>query len=219
MTSEHPLPALGARSSARFDSAIGTIEAEARVVAHTTHDRRWALTHVRVLDAAPHVASRAQPDSSGAESTPALRPPDEPAIFAHLAHELDEYLAGTRRAFTVAIDLGDIDGFAVTVLACILQIPYAHVASYGEIAAQAGSPGAARAVGTVCARTPISLVIPVHRVVRANGSLGDYGSRPGLKRQLIDLEDRVYTELKAARTASSSSAARKKSAAGAGSAS
>lgn len=214
MTSEHPLPALGARSSARFDSAIGTIEAEARVVAHTTHDRRWALTHVRVLDAAPHVASRAQPDGSQTKS-----PPDEPAIFAQLAHELDEYLVGTRRTFTVAIDLGDIDGFAVTVLACILQIPYAHVASYGEIAAQAGSPGAARAVGTVCARTPISLVIPVHRVVRANGSLGDYGSRPGLKRQLIDLEDRVYTELKAARTASSSSAARTKSAAGAGSAS
>ena len=52
----------------------------------------------------------------------------------------------------------------------------------------AGHPRAARAVGTACATTPLSIVVPVHRVVRADGSLGEYGGRPELKRRLLDLE-------------------------------
>ena len=53
----------------------------------------------------------------------------------------------------------------------------------------AGSPRAARAVGTACATTPFSIVVPVHRVVRADGSIGEYGGRPEVKRFLIELEN------------------------------
>ena len=62
------------------------------------------------------------------------------------------------------------------------------IAGYGEVAISAGRPRAARAVGTACARTPFSIVVPVHRVVRADGSLGEYGGRPDVKQYLIDLE-------------------------------
>ncbi|CAH0166371.1 methylated-DNA--[protein]-cysteine S-methyltransferase [Microbacterium sp. Bi128] len=55
----------------------------------------------------------------------------------------------------------------------------------------AGSPGAARAVGTACARTPFSIVVPVHRVVRADGSIGEYGGHPEVKHFLLDLENGV----------------------------
>ncbi len=62
------------------------------------------------------------------------------------------------------------------------RIPYGETAGYGEVAISAGSPGAARAVGTACATTPFSIIVPVHRVVRADGSLGEYGGRPEVKR-------------------------------------
>jgi methylated-DNA-[protein]-cysteine S-methyltransferase len=71
------------------------------------------------------------------------------------------------------------------------RIPYGETASYGEVAIMAGSPGAARAVGTAMSRNPISLVIPCHRVIRADGSIGGYGNGTAgihLKRRLLDLE-------------------------------
>ena len=68
------------------------------------------------------------------------------------------------------------------------EIPYGETAGYGEVAAHAGSPRAARAVGTACATTPFSIVVPVHRVVRADGSIGEYGGHPEDKAFLLDLE-------------------------------
>jgi methylated-DNA-[protein]-cysteine S-methyltransferase len=73
----------------------------------------------------------------------------------------------------------------------VCEIPYGEVASYAEVAIAAGSPGANRAVGTACARTPISIVVPAHRVVRSDGSIGEYGGHPERKRYLLDLEERV----------------------------
>ncbi|MCO7202063.1 methylated-DNA--[protein]-cysteine S-methyltransferase [Microbacterium sp. CnD16-F] len=116
-------------------------------------------------------------------------PDDGPAREA--AGELDEYFAGARRAFSVPLDWRLTAGFTRQALEAIAGIPYGETASYAEIAIAAGSPRAHRAVGTACARTPWSIVLPAHRVIRSDGSLGEYGGRPEHKRFLLDLEERV----------------------------
>lgn len=102
--------------------------------------------------------------------------------------QLDEYFEGERRAFDLPLDWRLTAGFARTALQAVCEIPYGETAGYGEVAISAGSPRAARAVGTACRATPFSIVVPVHRVVRADGSLGEYGGRPEVKRFLVDLE-------------------------------
>nr|WP_205827308.1 MGMT family protein [Microbacterium excoecariae] len=79
-------------------------------------------------------------------------------------------------------------GFAAEALRLVAEIPYGETASYGEIAARAGRPRAARAVGTACRFTPITLVVPAHRVIRSDGSVGEYAGREDVKRFLLDLE-------------------------------
>ena len=112
----------------------------------------------------------------------------DPTAVEHIAAQLREYFAGERTAFDVDIDWSLTHGFPRAALQAICEIPYGETAAYGEVAISAGSPGAARAVGTACARTPISLVVPVHRVLRSDGSIGRYGRHPEVKRFLVDLE-------------------------------
>ena len=109
--------------------------------------------------------------------------------------QLDEYFEGDRTRFTVPLDLSGYEGFIRTALEEMCEIPYGETVSYGELAVLAGAPGAARAAGSACARTPISVVIPAHRVVRSDGSLGEYGGRPEVKRFLLDLESEVAANL------------------------
>ena len=113
---------------------------------------------------------------------------DEGAAAAASA-QLGEYFDGDRRAFDIPLDWRLTRGFHREALQAICDIPYGETASYGEVAITAGRPGAARAVGTACRLTPFSLVVPVHRVVRSDGSIGEYGARPEVKRFLIELEN------------------------------
>lgn len=117
----------------------------------------------------------------------ALPTPDDAAGGA-IDRQLDEYFEGERRDFDVDLDWRLVNGFRRAALEAVRDIPYGETAGYGEVAIAAGSPGAARAVGTACATTPFSIVVPVHRVVRADGSLGEYGGHPEMKRYLLDLE-------------------------------
>lgn len=112
---------------------------------------------------------------------------DEQAAAA-VAKQLDEYFDGNRHRFDVPLDLTGVSAFGRDALAEIGEIPYGQTASYGEIAARCGHERAHRAVGSFCATTPISLVIPVHRVVRSDGSPGQYGRHPEVKRFLLELE-------------------------------
>jgi methylated-DNA-[protein]-cysteine S-methyltransferase len=112
----------------------------------------------------------------------------DPEPAAALVAQLDEYFAGSRRQFDVVLDWGDVGGFTREALEAVRRIPYGETASYGEVAVLAGRPRAHRAVGTACARTPFSIVVPAHRVVRSDGSIGEYGGHPEVKRALLDLE-------------------------------
>ena len=105
-----------------------------------------------------------------------------------VARELDEYFAGARTQFDLPLDFQLAKGFRREVLRHLPEIEYGHTASYSVVAAAAGSPRAVRAVGTACAKNPLPLVVPCHRVVRSDGSLGQYAGGPELKAVLLDLE-------------------------------
>ncbi|NMD63594.1 UNVERIFIED_ORG: methylated-DNA-[protein]-cysteine S-methyltransferase [Nocardia globerula] len=107
-----------------------------------------------------------------------------------VARELDEYFAGARREFDLDLDFQLAKGFRREVLRQLPEIEYGHTASYSTVAAASGSPRAVRAVGTACAKNPLPLVVPCHRVVRSDGSLGQYAGGPELKAVLLDLESR-----------------------------
>ncbi len=128
--------------------------------------------------------------ASGLDASPQLVTAG--AILRDAAAQLDEYFAGALRAFTVPLDWRHVHGFAADALRAVVDVPYGETAAYGEVAIMAGRPRAARAVGTACARSPWSIIVPAHRVVRADGSIGPYGSNPETKRFLIDLERRAH---------------------------
>jgi methylated-DNA-[protein]-cysteine S-methyltransferase len=108
-----------------------------------------------------------------------------------VARELDEYFAGRRTAFDVPLDLRLLRGFRREVVLHLPDIAYGHTASYAEMAGLAGSPRAVRAVGTACALNPLPVVLPCHRVVRSDGSPGQYAGGAAAKLTLLDLETRV----------------------------
>lgn len=116
-------------------------------------------------------------------------PVHDPEAAADATAELDDYFAGRLKRFETPIDWRLAPaGFAREALRAVREVPYGEVATYGEIAIAAGSPRAHRAVGSACARTPISVIVPAHRVVRSDGSIGEYGGHPERKRFLLDLE-------------------------------
>jgi len=104
------------------------------------------------------------------------------------ATQLDEYFRGRRVTFDLALDLRLTTGFRRDVIAHLPDIEYGHTASYAQVAASAGSPRAVRAVGTACAKNPLPVVVPCHRVVRSDGSIGQYVGGIDAKRILLDLE-------------------------------
>ncbi|HYU03045.1 MAG TPA: methylated-DNA--[protein]-cysteine S-methyltransferase [Jatrophihabitantaceae bacterium] len=111
-----------------------------------------------------------------------------PARLDGAARELDEYFAGRRRVFDLPLDMRLAHGFRRTVLTHLRDIAYGSTESYAVVAAAAGSPAAVRAVGTACANNPLPVVVPCHRVVRSDGSTGQYRGGPEAKRQLLSLE-------------------------------
>ncbi|HEX2194741.1 MAG TPA: methylated-DNA--[protein]-cysteine S-methyltransferase [Candidatus Limnocylindria bacterium] len=106
----------------------------------------------------------------------------------HVMRELRAYFDGRLRTFSVALDLTDVTAFDGAVYRAARTIPYGETASYGDLALMAGHPRAARAVGGAMARCPYSPVVPCHRVIHADGSIGGWGSQPWTKRWLLDLE-------------------------------
>jgi methylated-DNA-[protein]-cysteine S-methyltransferase len=102
--------------------------------------------------------------------------------------ELDEYFAGRRDRFDLALDRQLMSPFGRRVLEVTGSIPYGSVSTYGEVAAQAGSPRAFRAAGNALGANPLPIVVPCHRVVHAGGRLGGYTGGVQRKRTLLALE-------------------------------
>jgi methylated-DNA-[protein]-cysteine S-methyltransferase len=122
------------------------------------------------------------PDNCAGGSEPAQR-------WAGLAvAQVVEYLSGARREFTVPIDWRGVSDFSRQVLESCARIPYGQTQTYGELAAAAGRPRAARAVGQALAHNRLPLILPCHRILAAEGGLGGFGLGLEIKRRLLDLE-------------------------------
>lgn len=104
--------------------------------------------------------------------------------------QLQEYLNGQRKEFTLPLDWQQINGFQKEVLEIACEIPFGEVRTYGQIAAAVAKPKASRAVGAALARNPLPILIPCHRVVAASGHLTGYLGEKGIhtKKFLLELE-------------------------------
>jgi methylated-DNA-[protein]-cysteine S-methyltransferase len=111
-----------------------------------------------------------------------------PARLDEPARQLDEYFAGTRHSFDVPLDHALSGGFRARVQHSLPDIGYGRTATYAEVAAAVGNPKAVRAVGTACATNPLPVVVPCHRVLRSDGTLGGYVGGAAVKRELLELE-------------------------------
>ncbi|MCW2521711.1 MAG: methylated-DNA--protein-cysteine methyltransferase [Frankiales bacterium] len=112
-----------------------------------------------------------------------------PKRLDEAAQQLEDYFAGRRQHFDLPLDWQLSAGFRRIVLNDLAtDIDYGHTATYRELATLAGSPNAVRAVGTACATNPIPVVVPCHRVVRSDGTIGGYRGGPDAKVALLALE-------------------------------
>jgi O-6-methylguanine DNA methyltransferase len=108
--------------------------------------------------------------------------------FSSLKKDLKSYFSGKRVSFRQALDLSGGTPFQKRVWKAMQKIPPGQTKSYGWLARQAGGKNKARAVGAACGANPIPIIVPCHRVVRSDGSLGGYGGGLGAKRKLLSLE-------------------------------
>jgi len=106
------------------------------------------------------------------------------------AREVDEYFSGQREAFDLPLDLSLSRGFRQLVQRHLPEIGYGQTRTYGQVAELVGNPKAVRAVGTACATNPLPVVVPCHRVLRADGTPGGYIGGPDTKKALLRLEAR-----------------------------
>jgi len=181
------------RAAARFaatahaDVRIAELDTPAGRVLAAVTDR--GLARIAYLDT--HGGADAVVDDLAARLSPRIL--ERPAALGDLARELDEYFAGSRRSFDLPLDWSLVPVFGRRVLRATARIPYGAVATYGEVATLAGSPGGARATGNALGANPIPIVVPCHRVVRAGGALGGYTGGAERKQLLLGVEGRGLT--------------------------
>jgi methylated-DNA-[protein]-cysteine S-methyltransferase len=117
---------------------------------------------------------------------------EDPRGLRTVGRELAAYFAGRLRRFTVPVDLQLAPTpFARAVLEVTCTIPYGELRTYGDVAAEAGKPGAARAAGSALRRCPIELFVPCHRVVPAGPGFGTYGGEEDRRLRLLRLEGAI----------------------------
>lgn len=161
------------------------------------HRVPWKATFLTVLyDPAqwPRVRAILLPGPAGELAGRQTLAGDPPPV----AEKIRAYLAGEQPAFSLAdLDLTLLAPFETVVTRVVFAIPHGEVRTYGEVAREANNPGAARAVGQVMANNRFPLVVPCHRVVRADHNLGGFGGGAPMKKELLALEgvavnDRFY---------------------------
>lgn len=125
---------------------------------------------------------RHQPDT---RAWPTL--PDHP-LLQQAMMQLTQYFAGQRRQFDLRLDLSAGTAFQQAVWQALLSLAFGQTCSYGALSAQLGRPTAVRAVSSAVARNPLSLIVPCHRVLGANGDLTGYAGGLDRKAELLKLE-------------------------------
>lgn len=128
-----------------------------------------------------------------AAERPAFAEEGSTPLLRMAAKQISEYFAGTRTAFELPLKIS-AKGFGARVYEEMSRIPYGETISYKELAKAAGSPNAARAVGNICGADPLILLIPCHRVICSDGSIGGYALGREKKTLLLELEKNTIRE-------------------------
>jgi methylated-DNA-[protein]-cysteine S-methyltransferase len=117
------------------------------------------------------------------------------ASFKTIRTLLDRYLQGREVDFEIDVDISSLGKFTQKVLYELMEIPYGETRTYGWLAGKVGKPGAARAVGQALKRNPIPIIIPCHRIIRDDGTIGGFSMGVNIKERLLALEGvRVKTQ-------------------------
>ena len=124
-------------------------------------------------------------------NSPAREGAEEPPVVKKAFEELDMYLEGRLKKFTVPIK-PEGTGFQKTVWQNLMKIPYGETATYREIAIRSGNSRAVRAVGAANNRNPIAIIIPCHRVIGADGKICGYAAGAKIKEALLKIEGAVF---------------------------
>jgi len=146
------------------------------------------------ITATPRGISRVRLLGRGAISRPCSNAPQSRCARRHIDYllvQLRAYFDGQPVPFDVPLDLSAATPFQQRVWRACARIPYGQVRSYEELAETTGCPRAARAVGQAMSANQIPIVVPCHRVIRKDGSLGGYGLGIRLKKQLLRLEGAI----------------------------
>jgi methylated-DNA-[protein]-cysteine S-methyltransferase len=116
-------------------------------------------------------------------------PGSSTSLLDRTYEEVEAFLDGRRRAFDLPVALDDRPAWDRAVLGGVAQVPWGAVTSYGRVARRIGRPGAARAVGGAVGRNPVGLLVPCHRVIAGDGTIGGYGGAwYGTREQLLDIK-------------------------------
>ena len=115
------------------------------------------------------------------------------AVLRRAASELNEYFGGRRARFDVPLDWGSMAPFQRAVLEATATVPFGHLETYAGIARKIGKPAATRAVGNALGRNPIPVIVPCHRVIRSDATIGGYTGGLGIKHRLLAIEGITLT--------------------------
>jgi len=187
-----PTPAADATAALRARLAVDADAAGLLDVAYRTVDSPFGPLLIAATDAG--VARVAFEREDHARVLAQLATDISPRILRasqrtdDVARQLDEYFDGRRRNFELAVDLQLAHGFRHEVLVHLRQIAYGRTESYAEVARAAGRPAAVRAAASACSHNPVPVVVPCHRVVRSDGSVGQYLGGPEMKAALLAME-------------------------------
>lgn len=118
---------------------------------------------------------------------PLTRKPD--GVLAKAVKQLEEYFRGERKTFDVPLDVSEGTAFQQKVWKALSTIPYGKTVSYQAIARKIKNDKAVRAVGSANGKNPVSIIVPCHRVIAADGTIGGYGGGLPAKRKLLELEN------------------------------
>jgi methylated-DNA-[protein]-cysteine S-methyltransferase len=199
-------------------SAVGTIDAETCEPPPVTLPRRDRVWYTRIdspigelilaatseglreIEFGSHVSESdfvARQRTHGVEPVRLERienaPSEVQAVLRRAASELNEYFGGQRARFDVPLDWGSMAPFQRAVLEATATVPFGHVDTYAGIARKIGKPGATRAVGNALGRNPIPVIVPCHRVIRSDATIGGYTGGLGIKHRLLAIEGVTLT--------------------------
>jgi len=128
------------------------------------------------------------PGFGGSRLRATAKCPASPSFIRTFARQLQQYASGKRVRWTVPLDLAAGTAFQQAVWRALKTIPCGQTRSYGWVARRIGRPKASRAVGAACGENPIPIVVPCHRVIAGDGSIGGFGGGLPMKRRLLQAE-------------------------------